>query len=264
MRILGFILIMRKFAKVKRNTCPDVRIAVVFAVILAGYTGGASSGEWAASFYGGKARTGASEVTLNQPGGTDLRFDKVSWDDESFKPPIYWGARLTRWSESAAGWGAALDFTHAKMSARPEQVVHVSGTSAGAQVNADQALGGTFASLSFTHGFNLLTANALYRWQAWQSSTLGEISPYAGAGLGVAWPHVEIAAGGQTTAEYQVAGPALQGLVGLDLKAFDRVSVFVEYKLSRADMRIDIAGGGSVRLNPATQHAIVGGTYRFR
>lgn len=238
------------------------RVAFLCALIVSGYAGCAWPQEWVASFYGGKARTSASDVTLNQPGGTDLRLEQVSWDDESFKPPIYWGARMTRWSES--GWGAALDFTHAKMSARPEQVVHVSGTRAGTSVNANEALGNTFASLSFTHGFNLFTANALYRWPAWQGIALGEIRAYAGAGLGVAWPHVEIGAGGQTTAEYQVAGPAYQGLVGLDMKAFDRISIFVEYKLSRADLRVDLSGGGSVRLKPVTQHAIVGASYRFR
>ena len=52
--------------------------------------------------------------------------------------------------------------------------------------------------------------------------------------------------------------------MGLATKASDRISVFVEYKLSRADMRVDIEGGGSVRLKPVTQHALVGASYRFR
>ncbi len=260
MTVLGCIGITLESANRQRTIVPG--FASLTAAILASYVGSAWPQEWAASFYGGKAHNSASDVTLNQPGGTDLKFEQVSWDDESFKPPIYWGARLTRWSDS--GWGAALDFTHAKMSAQPEQVVHVSGTRAGTAVNQNEPLGNTFGSLSFTHGFNLLTANALYRWPAWNNAALSEMRAYAGAGLGFAWPHVEIGAGGQTTSEYQVAGPAYQGLVGVDLKAFDRISIFFEYKLSRADLRVDLAGGGTVRVKPLTQHAIVGASYPFR
>jgi lipid A oxidase len=264
MTMLGFIRIILESANRERTTGPAFAAAVLLAAILSGYAGCAWPDEWVASLYGGKARTEPSDVTLDQPGGTDLRFERVSWDDESFKPPVYWGARLTRWTESAAGWGAALDFAHAKMSANPAQTVPVSGTRAGAPVSGSDALGNTFSSLSFTHGFNLFTVNALYRWAAWQGGMLSEVRPYAGAGLGIAWPHVEIGVGTQTTAEYQVAGPAYQGLVGLDVKVFGRISLFVEYKLSRADMRVDIAGGGSVQLRPVTQHAIVGASYRFR
>lgn len=85
MTILGFIGITLESANRQRTI--GRRFAVLAAAILAGYSCSALADEWVASFYGGKARTSASDVTLNQPGGTDLRLAQVSWDDESFKPP---------------------------------------------------------------------------------------------------------------------------------------------------------------------------------
>lgn len=236
------------------------------------------AGEFVASVYGGKAWTANTDVTLHQPGGTDLRFEKVRWDDQSFEVPYYWGARLTwwangrwsdskwstsGWSEGDADWGVALDFTHAKATANLDQNVHVTGTRGGTPVNADERLGNTFAPLTFTHGLNTLIATALYRWPSWRTDAFGEIRPYAGAGYGVAWPHVEIGVGGQSVFEYRFTGAAYQGLAGLDFKVFERVSVFVEYKVSQADIRADIPGGSTVRLRPWTHHALLGAAYRF-
>ena len=227
-----------------------------------------AAGEFVASLYGGKAWVSNTDFTLRQPGGTDLTFKDVAWDDDSLEPPVYWGARLTWWldggqTRSAAGWGAALDFTHAKATANLDQTVHVSGTRGGAAVNADEPLGNTFSTLAFSHGLNIFTVNALYRWPTWSTGELGEMRPYAGAGLGIVWPHVEVGTGGQTTSAYSVAGPAYQGLAGLDFKVSERWSVFIEYKLSRAEIKADIAGGGSVEFKPWLQNAVLGAAYRF-
>ena len=239
------------------------------AVVAWSFAPDVCAGEFVASVYGGKAWTGKTDVTLHQPGGTDLTFEKVAWDDQSFERPYYWGARLTWWSNSGrsaasnAGWGAALDFTHAKATADLNQNVRVSGTRGGTPVNAVEPLGNTFTTLAFTHGLNLLIANAMYRWRSWRTDAFGEVRPYVGAGFGVAWPHVEVGVGGQFADGYRLTGAAYQGLVGLDFKAFERVSIFIEYKLSQADIHTDIAGGGSVRLRPWTQHAVLGAAYLF-
>lgn len=243
-------------------------LALVAAVAAGGHAPAFAAGELVASVYGGKAWVSRTDVTLHQPGGTDLTFDKVTFDDESFKAPVYWGLRLTWWSNGgearrAAGWGAALDFTHAKATANVDQSVHVSGTRGGTAVDADERLGNTFGTLAFSHGLNLLTANALYRWSPWRTGELGDVRPYAGLGLGIAWPHVEVGTGGQYTSGYSVTGAAYQGLAGLDFKASEKLSVFIEYKLSRAEIDADIAGGGSVRLKPWIQHAVLGAAYLF-
>jgi lipid A oxidase len=241
-----------------RTACRGIGIAFLAAGCVA------HAGELTASVYGGKAWTSKTDVTLQQPGGTDLKFESVAWDDQSFESPLYWGIRLTWWSKAAtAGWGVALDFTHTKALADPGQSVQVSGTRGGTPVSGKERLGNTFGTLEFTHGLNTLHANAMYRWSSWRTAALGEVRPYVGAGLGVALPHVEVSAGGQSVDEYQITGAAYQGLAGLDVKTFERASLFVEYKLSRAEIRADLPGGGSVQLKPWTQHAVFGLSYHF-
>ncbi len=230
-----------------------------------GHAPAAPAGELVASLYGGKAWTSRTDVALRQGGGTDLKFGDVAWDDASFESPVYWGARLTWWPDGAQarGWGVALDFTHTKAAADLGQRVHVSGTRGGAAVDAEEPLGNTFGELAFTHGLNLLTVNALYRWPPWRAGEWSDVRPYAGAGLGIAWPHVEIATGGESTSRYSVTGAAYQGLAGLDFRISRSWSMFVEYKLSRAEIDADIPGGGSVKLKPWTQHAVLGAAYLF-
>ena len=48
-----------------------------------------AAGENEISGYLGLAHTLDSDVRLAQPGGTDPAFQDVSWDDESFKSPLY-------------------------------------------------------------------------------------------------------------------------------------------------------------------------------
>lgn len=222
----------------------------------------ACAGELVGSLYGGRARIDATDVTLHRSDGTELRFGDVAFDDESSRAPIYWGARLTWWSGRAhaePGWGLALDFTHAKASADTGQRVHVSGTRGGVAVDTEEPLGNTFGQLVFTHGLNLLTLNALYRWRVWDRL---EIRPYAGAGLGIAVPHVEVETAAGSTRRYSVTGAAYQGLAGLDFRLSARFSLFAEYKLSRAEIDADIAGG-SVKLKPWIKQAVAGVGYRF-
>jgi len=217
------------------------------------------------AFYGGRSSTAPSDLRLRRPDGTDLSYRGVAWADESFKAPRYWGLRLAWWPEPAAHWGAALELTHAKISADLAQPVEVTGTRAGAPVSGREPLGASFGSLAFTHGHNLLTANALYRWRSWPVGDLG-LRPYAGAGAGVAVPHVEITLAGEPAAvfKYQVAGPAVQVFAGLALEISTRVALFAELKASVAALDADVAGGGSLRFTTRTRHAAVGAALRFR
>lgn len=213
--------------------------------------------EWRLSLYGGASYTLESDVKLKQPGGTDLTLHDVPWSDESFKSPIYYGARLGYWFNDAP-WGLALDFTHAKMIASPGDVVEVSGTRAGAPVSGQEPVGSTFSNLQISHGLNLLTLNGLYRLRP-----PIRIEPYAGLGVGVAIPHIETEIGGVQTQSYQLAGPAAQALIGVDAPVYKGFSAFVEYKLSYARISGDLDGGGTLEVNPWTNHFVFGLSYRF-
>ncbi len=217
------------------------------------FIAGAAQAELRVSAYSGVAETLDADVRFEQQGETVLTFDDVMWDDESLTAPIYYGLRLTYWFHRAVSWGLLLDFTHAKMIADPNQVVAVRGIQSGTIIATRERLGETFSNLQLSHGHNLLTLNGLYRFPK-----IIHVEPYAGLGAGAAIPHVETNVGGVNTSEYQFAGPAAQGLIGVTADLTQRVSVFAEYKLSYADINLDLQGGGIVQLEPWTNHFVLG------
>jgi lipid A oxidase len=223
--------------------------------------------EFVLSAYGGAIDTMDADVKLSRPGGTDLTFSDVSWNDKSFEGPMYYGLRLNYWFSDDSNWGVGIDFTHAKMYARLNDTVTVSGTRAGANVSGSEPLNNTFEELSFSHGYNLLIFNGTYRWfpkGSRDNTFLGRLQPYAGLGLGVAVPHVEVDLNGSKTEEYQYAGPAFQGLAGINFDVYKNFSVFLEYKLTYSDMNADLTDGGSIEVKPWSNHIVFGLSYSFR
>src|SRR5688572_8579019 len=87
------------------------------------------------SFYAGQAWTLDSEVEYAD------RTEEVSWEDESFESPYYYGARVGYFFGE---WGVALDFFHAK-------------------VYLDEPLTGV-DELAISHGYNVVTVNIIRRW----------------------------------------------------------------------------------------------------
>ncbi len=211
--------------------------------------GGGARAEWALSLYGGDSLAEDGDLRLTG-GGRRLTFHNVDWADRSFESPIYYGARLTHWWEH---WGVAVDFTHTKVYSNPDQIVRVSG-----QRNDRERLGDTLERFDLSHGLNFITLNGLYRWRPtkrWQ--------PYVGAGAGAAVPHVEATVAGQETEEYQLAGPAAQGLVGVGYRLFEHLGAFVEYKLTYADLDADLRGGARVTTQTLTHQFIAGVSVLF-
>jgi len=222
--------------------------------------------EFNASIYFGKSSTQASDVHLNLPNNTNLTFSNVSWDDKSFDNPVYWGLRLTYWLPQAERWGIALDFTHAKIHADLNASVQVSGIRTGSAINAQEPLRNSFDALAMSHGYNLLTLNALFRWPAHTARAgngLAGLTPYVGVGAGIAYPHVEVTTAGSVTDEYQLAGLAVNGLVGINYELSKNFALFGEYRLSYADVHANLAGGGGLDTKLWTNHFNIGVIYHF-
>ncbi|WP_350333287.1 outer membrane protein [Coralliovum pocilloporae] len=178
------------------------------------------------------------DVTLTSPSANFS--GNVDFDGESFEFPPYWGVRGTYWFEDPAyaGWGVGVDFVHAKAAADPVPA--------------------PFTTLEFTDGINILTANVFYRYQNETRYT-----PYAGVGVGLSIPNVEVAAGGPETDEYQVVGVAAQALVGVDIAIYEDWSVFGEYRFSYSDVDADLNGGGSLETDLLLHHFAIGVSYSF-
>lgn len=234
-----------------------VSLAALVATAALAAPGGAKA-EFLLGIYGGISGTFDSDVDLEAPGGTDLTLKDVPFDGKSFDSPIYYGVRGTYWLNNAPSYGIMLDFTHAKAIADKDATVDVSGMRGGGGIGPTESVSTTFDELEFSHGLNTLTLNGLYR------HPLSWITPYAGLGLGVSIPHVEIdVAGGSSTDEYQVGGLAAQALAGLEVSLGDRFALFAEYKFSYTPLDIDLDGGGSLETDLFTNQAILGLSVRF-
>lgn len=166
------------------------------------------------AFYGGMQ-------AVRGRGFSDANGDQVvDWQGRSLSAPPYYGVRLTQWS--VTGWGYGVEVNHAK---------------AYADVPANYG----YERLEFSDGLNLVTANLWRRWETAQSRFV----PYAGIGLGIAVPHVDVTpSGGAHTFGYQLSGPVMQAVLGLRRDLSPQWSILTEVKVtwSRHDVEIDGTG----------------------
>jgi lipid A oxidase len=188
------------------------------------------------SAYGGMNGASDSDVTLNTPLVTGT-YD-VDWYGDSFKMPPYWGLRGTWWLNAyeLPHWGVAIDFTHTKVKASDLGTI-------------------PFSTLEFTDGLNTIGLTGLYR-----TPLAARFSLYAGAGAGVAFPHVEVRTipDQGKTFEYQLTGPMVQALLGVSVGLAYGLSVFAEYKANYSWNEADLVGGGTLKTDVLTHQLAVG------
>jgi lipid A oxidase len=245
---------------VRRVAPPSVLGAFAALSVLALVCGSApASAEFQIGIYGGISESFDSDVTLVQPNGTNLKLYDVPWEGKSFVSPPYWGARGIYWFDAHPNWGIMIDYNHAKIYSDLGATVKVSGTRNGVPLNGKDRVNNTFDILEFTDGLNEIYLGGTYRWQhlRW--------TPYAGFGVGLSFPHVEIRRTGTRirTFEYQITGVAVEGLVGLEYAITPRLSAFGDYKLSFSSNDADVKGGGTLDTDVWTNHFILGLSYRF-
>lgn len=156
-----------------------------------------------------------------------------------------------------------VDFTHIKAEAIEEEQVRQTGNHDGVPLRPRGRVSDTFERLEFTHGYNLLTLNALYR-----PLPLDRVQSYVGVGAGIALPHVEMQRAGaereSRTFEYQVTGPAFQVLAGVQWRVLSRLSLFAEYKLSCSLNTGRLVGGGTLRTNLCSHQFLAGPALHLR
>ena len=198
------------------------------------------AGDFELSLYGGAQSSPHSRMTGWRADGTTYS-NLIGWTGKSLAMPPYYGARAMWWRDSGIGWG--IELTHAKAYAPLSEMP------AG------------FTRLEFTDGHNILTVNAMKRWSGLWGK--GRVTPYAGAGLGVAVPHVDVTENGNRTYGYQVTGPAAKLIAGASYALTDRWAVFGEYQFAWTENEVDLAGGGHMRGRILTNAANIGVALRF-
>ena len=236
--------------KTKSNIWKLLPVGLLFL-----FLGCQARAEWFFSVYGGWVNTEPTDMHL-QEAGDDVTFHNVEWADESFTGSPYGGYRLGYWFDRKPNWGLSVEWIHAKMVADLAGTVSVTGTR-----NGPEVLGNTFQNLEFSHGHNIITLNLQHRWfltEPEEKSFWSRIEPYAGIGAGVVIPHLEVTTTASKTEEYQMTGPACQGFAGFEVRLFKYASLYMEGKLSYADISADLGGGGKLHLDPFSEHFVVG------
>jgi hypothetical protein len=195
-----------------------------------------------------------SDVHLVRPGGTDLTLKGLGWDGDALYFPIDGGIRSVEWWGSL---GFMVDFLHNKAISRLGRGAHgrkladpvietvdAEGAIGGKPAPAQIKLTDVLERFEFTHGHNTLIFTGMIRPFALTPS----VRPYFGAGFGFAIPHVEVwFPGGKKedrTNEYQYAGPAAQGLAGIEFRR-GNWSYVLEYKLMWASIEGALTGDES-------------------
>ena len=200
----------------------------------------ATNAEQSISIYGGIQDTANSDVDITDIDGSQYEFE-ADWEGRSFDAPPYYGLRYTNWRN--ANLGFAIDFVHSKAYA------------------SDDTLSSTgYDVLEFTDGINVLSANALYRFDH-----TGPITPYFGAGLGITIPHVEVQTPlmDEPTLEYQFGGLAAIGLMGASYAVTDHFSVFAETRFDYIMLDVDFGDEGRLNTDLVNRALNVGVTYTF-
>lgn len=211
------------------------RIAVAAALFGAAVSGpAAEAAGLEISLYGGVQSAAPSRIDSPASGR-----QRVDWEGRSGNFPLYYGLRATWWQNDRWGWG--VEMNHAKVYAdTPEDYGH--------------------DRLEFTDGLNFVTANVFRRWQ----QPGQRITPYVGAGIGVAIPHVDVQPiGGEHTFGFQVTGPVVQLVAGASYALDDSWSVFGEYKGTWSRHKADLDSGGSLQTELQTNALNIGISRRF-
>ena len=209
-----------------------------------------ATAEMELSLYLGVQSVQDSTISGTLPGGAAVN-RSVDWQGKPLEKPFYYGARGTWWTANNLGFG--LELTHAK---------------AYADAASMAALG--VSSLELSDGHNIITANVMKRWPGAFAKT-PKFTPYVGAGLGIAMPHVDVtpnAAGSVRTFGYETTGLAARGIAGVKYDLNQDWALFGEYQVtwSDNDLTVDAPVGtapGKLSTELVTHAVNFGVSYSF-
>ena len=221
--------------------------------------------EFDLSIFTGAAFTPDNDLDLHQLGGTDLTFHDVSYKGKDFETPPFYGARLLWFPSETSHWGFGGEFFHIKLYAQTDDTVDVTGQRNGTSLDGRERIGDTISQFSLSHGLNFALADVIYRWFPGPRGAgfPNCLQPFVGLGLGAAIPHVESNVNGTQFEEYQVHGPGVQGIAGVNVDLTRHWGVMLEYKLTYANLGALDLPNGSIEITPLTHNFVAGITLRF-
>ena len=219
--------------------------------------------QWYLSTYTGINHTLPSTIAINLPDRQmTLDFLDVGYDAKPMSPPQYYGARFGAFLGARRAWGFDVEFLHAKVYARTDEVVHVRGTLAGLAIDDDVLMYTLVERYNHTHGLNFFLANFAWRMPIGSGPTPAA-AVMVRAGVGAVRIGRDIVMPGLNVQGYQITGIGEQVGAGLDVRIKGRLSAMAEYKLTYASPQIDLTPGGHGHLTALTHHLTFGISIRL-
>jgi len=215
----------------------------------------------------GKSFTQDSDLRIKQSRlGNDYTFEGVSFRDDSFTDPPYYGLRAGYFFERYPWLGLGVEFFHMKITAETSDVRPVEGTRNGVALSGVARVNSLVQRFAVTHGVNYLTLDALLRYPLLQSPERfpkGRLQLYTGVGLGPVIGHPETRVENvRSEPGYELAGLGVQGFVGARFLILKYLGVFTEYKFSHSALEV-AAPSGTGRVQENTHHVVGGITIHF-
>ena len=122
-------------------------IAILIGALIFGAVPEASEAEWFVDAYLGKSSTQDADLKISQPANAShYTVKELSFDDESFSSPPYYGVRLGYFFSFLPSLGVSFDFFHLKMLAETDRAKRFVGSRNGAVIDAVQPVNSVIQS----------------------------------------------------------------------------------------------------------------------
>lgn len=219
------------------------------------------------SGYSGIAKTKSSDLTISQPGlGNNLTFFDVSYSNESFGGTApYYGLRVGYFFESMPFLGIEIEFLHARVFAKTNKTIHVSGTRNGVPYDQMQPMNDIIQEFEIHHGMNYLFFNLAGRYGFFkgQNYPSGRLLMLGRLGIGPTIPRTDSEIGGQHLHGSEWDEIGLQLAFGPEIFIWKKiVSLFGEYKLIYNNISVAI-NQGTAETNLLTHHLVFGLNFHY-
>ena len=218
--------------------------------------------QWRVAAFLGSASNPSSSIHLIQPASaTDLIYEPIAWDDESFVPPVYYGYRIGRSLPFAPRLSIEAEFVHLKMFADTSATARVRGTDRGVAIDRREAIDRTLERFSISHGVNFVFVNAVYRLPMGPAAH-PRLTLTARGGAGPTVPHGESTIRGESRDQYELGALGWQASGGLEVRIAGGFHALMDYKYTRTRQTVGVAGGTAGTLL-RTHHVVFGAGYEF-
>lgn len=221
-----------------KRTRPPLLIFVLMLCSLPAH----ARADWLFSGYVGASGTSSNTLTVTPATGAPFSLEDVAYKGQAFRSPWYYGVRAGWLPAATKGFGAEIEWTHAK---------------AIAQIDPRNSALNAFQQ---SHGLNFLLGNLAYRFSP---GCAGRCAAVVRGGAGISTPHVESTFRDVHQEQYQRGGFAWQLGAGAEYRLWEFVYGIADARITRVTENHLRAAGAEISGSFFTRHVDFGVALRL-